>query len=744
MTFFFINPFQQKRKQPVNKKQLINSEKKKKLLLFFLWNIYINISGSYLSFHFRFLCKKEWDFYFFRRQQKIFVVYGLSLVFCCQVKLRFFRLIKLFIKYIEVLSINTYGLGPSIMIFLSSSDTLLIHLLLLCKYKSLQLELWFLFIVTIICLMIKDIGDFFAYMTFFNTSMLGLVTSSNLIQIYIFWELVGMCSYLLIGFWFTRPIAASACQKAFVTNRVGDFGLLLGILGLYWITGSFEFRDLFDIFNNLIYNNEVNFFICYFVRPSIICRCGCKIRTIPTSCMVTRCHGRAYPYFSSYTCCYYGRCRNFSCSSPSSAFHSHTLHNECNIFNRYNNSIIRSDFSSCSKRYKEKFSLFYNVSIGLYDVSSRYGVLKSRFISFDYSCLFESLVVFRIRINYSFNGSYSWIFSRKKPEYGSYGRFKKACTNYQNCFFYSVHFLFVVFHPLLVFGPKMKFLMIVGCIRQFSQKKLVSQPDKPRFICFGFIYLLLTDIKMFVFKITVAKQETPSIQYLYGVKKSQNLLKRNFLYSIYKQLIIMKGLLFFSKTTYRIDSNVTNMPFITILPFDNRKTFFLSSRIGQYYAIFYACISSISFVCWSHRNSFQSRRKGFGSIINIVNSVYKSFTSKFKKFFRLVRIFNKFNLFGQSSVFRNIYSVLFIKALLFIFTKLERTKFRCKKRSKENLLGQNNSFSIRLVIQSCLYRCFLFNILNSRDKRIGRTNSVVRQTSNRRNYEWGWYYQFFL
>nr|YP_009577764.1 NADH-plastoquinone oxidoreductase subunit 5 [Fortunearia sinensis]QBG64733.1 NADH-plastoquinone oxidoreductase subunit 5 [Fortunearia sinensis]QKV44438.1 NADH-plastoquinone oxidoreductase subunit 5 [Fortunearia sinensis] len=100
---------------------------------------------------------------------------------------------------------------------------------------------------------------FFSYMSFSNTSMLGLVTSSNLIQIYIFWELVGMCSYLLIGFWFTRPIAANACQKAFVTNRVGDFGLLLGILGLYWITGSFEFRDLFEIFNNLIYNNEVNF-----------------------------------------------------------------------------------------------------------------------------------------------------------------------------------------------------------------------------------------------------------------------------------------------------------------------------------------------------------------------------------------------------------------------------------------------------------------------------------------------------
>nr|YP_009727627.1 NADH dehydrogenase subunit 5 [Anemone narcissiflora]YP_010598503.1 NADH dehydrogenase subunit F [Anemone shikokiana]QBB89670.1 NADH dehydrogenase subunit 5 [Anemone narcissiflora]UTM05909.1 NADH dehydrogenase subunit F [Anemone shikokiana] len=99
---------------------------------------------------------------------------------------------------------------------------------------------------------------FFAYMSFFNASMLGLVTSSNLIQIYIFWELVGMCSYLLIGFWFTRPLAATACQKAFVTNRVGDFCLFLGILGLYWITGSFEFRDLFEIATNLIDNNGTN------------------------------------------------------------------------------------------------------------------------------------------------------------------------------------------------------------------------------------------------------------------------------------------------------------------------------------------------------------------------------------------------------------------------------------------------------------------------------------------------------
>lgn len=82
---------------------------------------------------------------------------------------------------------------------------------------------------------------FYAYLSLFSSSMLGLVVSPNLLQVYVFWELVGMCSYLLIGYWYDRDGAADACQKAFVTNRVGDFGLLLGMLGLFWATGTFEF-----------------------------------------------------------------------------------------------------------------------------------------------------------------------------------------------------------------------------------------------------------------------------------------------------------------------------------------------------------------------------------------------------------------------------------------------------------------------------------------------------------------------
>ena len=85
---------------------------------------------------------------------------------------------------------------------------------------------------------------YFASLSFFMFSMLGVVLSNNFVMMFIFWELVGVSSYLLIGHWFERDAAAEAAKKAFLTNRVGDFGFMLGILMSWTATGSVVFHDM--------------------------------------------------------------------------------------------------------------------------------------------------------------------------------------------------------------------------------------------------------------------------------------------------------------------------------------------------------------------------------------------------------------------------------------------------------------------------------------------------------------------
>ena len=87
-------------------------------------------------------------------------------------------------------------------------------------------------------------GRFFAFLSLFAGSMLGLVVAVNFLQLYFFWELVGLCSYLLIGFYYHKVSAREAAKKAFMTTRVGDFGLLLGILLLQLTFGTLDFQAL--------------------------------------------------------------------------------------------------------------------------------------------------------------------------------------------------------------------------------------------------------------------------------------------------------------------------------------------------------------------------------------------------------------------------------------------------------------------------------------------------------------------
>jgi NADH-quinone oxidoreductase subunit L len=95
--------------------------------------------------------------------------------------------------------------------------------------------------------MAEDDGKprFFAYLSFFTFAMLALVTGDNLLQMFFGWEGVGVASYLLIGFWFKKPTANAAAIKAFIVNRIGDFGFLLGMFGLFYLTGSIQLDDVF-------------------------------------------------------------------------------------------------------------------------------------------------------------------------------------------------------------------------------------------------------------------------------------------------------------------------------------------------------------------------------------------------------------------------------------------------------------------------------------------------------------------
>ncbi len=88
-------------------------------------------------------------------------------------------------------------------------------------------------------------STYFAYLALFTFSMLGLVISPNLLQTYIFWELVGLSSFLLIGFWYFKPEAREAAKKAFLMTRVGDVALFAGMILLFWQVGSFQFSEIF-------------------------------------------------------------------------------------------------------------------------------------------------------------------------------------------------------------------------------------------------------------------------------------------------------------------------------------------------------------------------------------------------------------------------------------------------------------------------------------------------------------------
>ncbi len=125
-----------------------------------------------------------------------------------------------------------------------------------------ELSLWMLVLVTLVSLLVQiysvayldtepppALGRYYAYQSLFSCSMLGLVLAPTFVQMFVFWELVGLCSYLLIGFWYDRPAAARAAVKAFWITKLGDVGFIAGIVMLWGATGTFDFANLFAMAN---------------------------------------------------------------------------------------------------------------------------------------------------------------------------------------------------------------------------------------------------------------------------------------------------------------------------------------------------------------------------------------------------------------------------------------------------------------------------------------------------------------
>ncbi len=144
-----------------------------------------------------------------------------------------------------------HAITPVNMLWLSFTDTLQIYMGILLDPISVMM----LVVVTTVSFMVhiyslgymkgeKGFQRFYAFLSLFTFSMLGVVVSTNIFQMYIFWELVGVCSFLLIGFYYDKPSAVAAAKKAFIVTRFADLGFLVGILLLSYFTGTFDFDKL--------------------------------------------------------------------------------------------------------------------------------------------------------------------------------------------------------------------------------------------------------------------------------------------------------------------------------------------------------------------------------------------------------------------------------------------------------------------------------------------------------------------
>ena len=208
----------------------------------------------------------------------LFPALGFVLIsFCLRSKGRLSAWVAVFLSLLSLLL--SVGIARSVLVLGITMEAPFIERMIWFKAGTLQAEMGvlvdplsalLLLVVTTVSLLVQiyslgymkrdaNQARFFAFLSLFAAAMLGLVLAVNFLEMYVFWELVGLCSYLLIGFYYERIAAREAAKKAFLTTRAGDFGLLLGILLLQVHFGTLDFQVLQDLVSAAVQLGESGF-----------------------------------------------------------------------------------------------------------------------------------------------------------------------------------------------------------------------------------------------------------------------------------------------------------------------------------------------------------------------------------------------------------------------------------------------------------------------------------------------------
>ena len=200
----------------------------------------------------------------------------------------------------EVINFNWYvwaRIGDATLSIGFLLDSLSVLMMLVVSFVSLMVHIY------TIGYMAHDPGycRFFSYISLFTFSMLMLVMANNFLQLFFGWEAVGLVSYLLIGFWFKRPTATYANLKAFLVNRVGDLGFLLGIGLVFAVFGTLDYAQVFAdapaATNTVLTIPPRRLGFNDGDMSVVVCRGDGQVSAISAACVVARFNGRTYSHF---------------------------------------------------------------------------------------------------------------------------------------------------------------------------------------------------------------------------------------------------------------------------------------------------------------------------------------------------------------------------------------------------------------------------------------------------------------